>query len=124
MAIPGSPLDARSSGCNQLIREGAMLVQSPEDVIELLSGFDGKPRSRVSEAATCFDWSDEELAEAQPADVSALLSSAPIAVDELIRQSGASAASVQLALLELEIAGELVRHAGGRVSLGGGKYLS
>ena len=41
----------------------------------------------------------------------------PIAVDELIRQSGESAAAVQLALLELEIAGRLVRHAGGRVGL-------
>src|SRR5690606_29193977 len=41
MAIPGSPLDARSQGCNQLIRDGAVLVQGPEDVIELLSGFDG-----------------------------------------------------------------------------------
>jgi DNA processing protein len=40
-----------------------------------------------------------------------------VPVDELIRQSGASGASIQLALLELEIAGRLVRHAGGRVSL-------
>ncbi|XUU59713.1 DNA-processing protein DprA [Erythrobacter sp. HA6-11] len=117
MAIPGSPLDARSSGCNQLIREGAVLVQSPEDVVELLSGFDGKPRSRVAEAAPGFDWSEEDLAVAEPADISALLSTAPVAVDELIRQSGEPAASVQLALLELEIAGELARHAGGRVSL-------
>jgi len=38
-------------------------------------------------------------------------------VDELIRQSGTTAASVQMALLELEISGDLVRHAGGRVSL-------
>lgn len=119
MAIPGSPLDARSSGCNQLIREGAVLVQSPDDVVELLSGFDGSPRSRVSEAANGFDWSEDELAEAEPADIGSLLTTAPIAVDELIRQSAESPAAVQLALLELEIAGELVRHAGGRVSLSG-----
>ena len=48
-----------------------------------------------------------------------LLSPAPVAVDELIRQSGEVASAVQLALLELEIAGRLVRHAGGRVSLAG-----
>lgn len=119
MAIPGSPLDARSTGCNQLIREGAVLVQSPEDVVELLSGFDGRPRSRVAEYATGFDWSEEDFAEAEPANIGALLSTVPIAVDELIRQAGATAAAVQLALLELEIAGELVRHAGGRVSLSG-----
>ncbi|TNE59812.1 MAG: DNA-protecting protein DprA, partial [Sphingomonadales bacterium] len=44
MAIPGSPLDARSQGCNQLIRDGAVLVQSPDEVAELLSGFNGSPR--------------------------------------------------------------------------------
>jgi DNA processing protein len=43
MAIPGSPLDSRAHGCNQLIRDGAVLVQTTEDFIELLSGFDGKP---------------------------------------------------------------------------------
>lgn len=117
MAIPGSPLDSRSHGCNQLIRDGAVLVQSPEDVIELLSAFDGAPRSTFREALPAYvavDDSDDE-----PADIASLLTTAPVAVDEIIRQSGESAAGVQLALLELEIAGRLVRHAGGRVSLSG-----
>ena len=117
MAIPGSPLDGRATGCNQLIRDGAVLVQSPEDVIELLSGFDGNPRSTFREAASAYVFADDELSEAEPADVTRLLTTAPVAVDELIRQSGEPAASVQLALLELEIAGRVVRHAGGRVSL-------
>ncbi|MFL0356886.1 DNA-processing protein DprA [Erythrobacter sp. GH1-10] len=123
MAIPGSPLDTRSLGCNQLIRDGAVLVQSPEEVIELLESFTGAPRSsfRVAEDAPEFDYS--ELAEADPVEggeaISGLLSTAPIAVDELIRQSGASAPAVHMALLELEIAGELERHAGGLVSLSG-----
>jgi DNA processing protein len=117
MAIPGSPLDARSHGCNQLIREGAVLVQAPDDVIELLSGFDGTPRSSLREAqAFGFD-GDAEPAADEPADVAALLTTAPVAIDELVRQSGAGAGAVQLALLELEISGGLVRHAGGRVSL-------
>jgi DNA processing protein len=115
MAVPGSPLDARAHGCNQLIRDGAVLVQSADDVIELLSGFTGSPRSTFREAApaawTALDEADE------PADIAALLTLAPVAVDELVRQSGAGTAAVQLALLELEIAGRLVRHAGGRVSL-------
>ncbi len=120
MAIPGSPLDARSHGCNLLIREGAVLVQDPADVVELLSGFDGTPRSSVREAEAPYRFAEcDELADAEPAELADLLSSAPVAVDELIRQSGEGAASVQLALLELEIAGRLVRHAGGRVSLGG-----
>lgn len=119
MAIPGSPIDARSQGCNQLIREGAVLVQSPDDVIELLSSFDGTPRSSFREAVSSFDYLPEELVEAEPADIVSLLATAPVAVDELIRQSGASAAAVQLALLELEIGGQLERHAGGRVSARG-----
>ena len=118
MAIPGSPLDSRAHGCNQLIRDGAMLVQSPEDVIELLSGFDGVPRSTFREPGPAEFAVTEPMAE-NPADIAALLTTAPIAVDELIRQSGEGAAAVQLALLELEIAGRLVRHAAGRVSLAG-----
>jgi DNA processing protein len=118
MAIPGSPLDSRSHGCNQLIRDGAVLVQSPEDVIELVTGFDGTPRSSFREDAPAWIGEDEPL-ETEPADIAGLLTSAPIAVDELIRQSQDSAAAVQMALLELEIAGRLQRHAGGRVSLAG-----
>ncbi len=116
MAIPGSPLDSRSHGCNQLIRDGAVLVQRPEDVLELIEGFTGAPRSflRVSAEPLSFDAFD---AEADPADITGLLTTAPVAVDELIRQSGASPAEVQMALLELELAGQLVRHAAGRVSL-------
>lgn len=114
MAIPGSPLDSRSHGCNQLIRDGAVLVQRPEDVIELLQGFTGAPRSSFRETGAAF--AVDELAD-DPADLAALLTVAPVSVDELIRQSGEAPAAVQLALLELELAGRLVRHAGGRVSL-------
>ena len=120
MAIPGSPLDARALGCNQLIREGAVLVQTPEEVVELLQSFTGAPRSRfrVSEGARDFDYT--ELAEAEwdgqgSEAIAALLSSAPIAIDELIRQSGASTAAVHMALLELELTGDLVREADGLV---------
>ena len=127
MAIPGSPLDTRSLGCNQLIRDGAVLVQTVEDVVELLQSFTGAPRSRfqVEETSRPFDY--EELSQLQwgeakvdqSGDVAKLLTKAPIAVDELIRQSGASAAAVHMALLELELGGELERHAGGLVSLAG-----
>ncbi len=115
MAVPGSPLEARAQGCNQLIREGAVLVQSAADVIELLSGFDGNPRSTFREYADTFDPLPDDLDD-RPADVASLLTNAPVAVDELIRQSGTSGAAVQLALLELELGGGLVRHSGGRVS--------
>jgi DNA processing protein len=118
MAIPGSPLEPRAQGCNQLIREGAVLVQSPEDVIELLSSFAGTPRSTFREPLPAgWDAAPEDFADAEPADIAGLLTTAPVAVDELIRQADASPAEVQMALLELEIAGRLQRHAAGRVSL-------
>lgn len=123
MAIPGSPLDARALGCNQLIREGAVLVQSPDEVIELLQSFTGAPRSRyrVSEGADLFDYAELarlDWGEARAdlsGDIASLLTNAPVGIDELIRQSGASAAEVHMALLELELAGELVREADGTV---------
>ncbi|MFZ1743538.1 MAG: DNA-processing protein DprA [Pontixanthobacter sp.] len=120
MAIPGSPLDARSQGCNQLIREGAVLVQSVDDVVELLSGFDGIPRSSFRESEFQPFIADEEFADAEPANIEDLLSNAPVAIDELIRQSGATPAAVQLALIELELNGQLVRHGSGKVSIQGG----
>ena len=117
MAIPGSPLEPRSQGCNQLIRDGAVLVQSADDVIELIEGFAGTPRSTFRETAAEFGPGDE--AADSPADIAGLLTRAPVAVDEIIRQSGEAPAAVHLALLELELCGRLVRHAGARVSLGG-----
>ena len=93
-----------------------MLVQAPEDVIELVEGFAGTPRSTFRESVDGHAFEGIEEAQA-PADIAGLLTQAPIAIDELIRQSGESAAAVQLALLELELAGKLVRHAGARVSL-------
>ena len=125
MAIPGSPLDARALGCNQLIREGAVLVQTPDDVIELLQSFTGAPRSRfrVSDGAADFDYAELaklDWGEARAdlsGDIANLLTNAPIGIDELIRQSGATTAEVHMALLELELAGELVREADGAVRL-------
>lgn len=118
MAVPGSPLEPRAQGCNQLIRDGAVLVQSPEDVIELLTGFAGQPRSRFREPPASFAPA-ADVGDDGPVDVLGLLTTAPVAVDELLRQSGAGPAALQLALLELELAGRLVRHAGARVSLAG-----
>ena len=125
MAIPGSPLDTRSHGCNQLIRDGAVLVSSADDVIELLQDFTGAPRStyRVAEDTAAFDhaalselqWG-EGRAKADSDAIARLLTKAPIAIDELIRQSGIGPAAVQMDLLELELAGQLERHEGGLVS--------
>lgn len=123
MAIPGSPLDARALGCNQLIREGAVLVQTPDEVVELLQSFTGAPRSRFHVADSPSDFDYSELAKLDwgearadfSHDIAHLLTNAPVEIDELVRQTQATPAEVHMALLELELAGELVREADGTV---------
>jgi len=115
MAVPGFPADPRAQGCNDLIREGATLVQSVEDVIEAISSIDPRvvrePRSDYQTSVA------DDLGEAQRGKVLALMSMSPVGIDELVRQTGLPPALVQTALLELEIAGRLEPHAGGRVGL-------
>jgi DNA processing protein len=115
MAVPGSPLDPRAQGCNQLIRDGATLVQTAHDVLESIRGLNGKvasPSRRYDYLPTASD--------AEPdirLRVEELLGPSPVPVDEIVRLSGAETGAVQLVLLELDLAGKLDRHAGGRVSL-------
>lgn len=118
MAVPGSPLDSRSHGCNRLIRDGAILVQSADDIAELVETFAGTARSTFREpAGAVFDPPDEADLAAAGLSIADLIGHAPVSIDELVRQSGIGAALVQDALIDLELAGRLQRHAGGRVSL-------
>lgn len=115
MAVPGSPLDPRAQGCNQLIRDGATLIQNAADVMETIRPIFGSLAQRT------FDYDAEpfrgDASDAERAEITSLLSPVPVAVDEIVRQADCPPALVQLILLELELAGRLERHAGGRVSL-------
>ncbi|MBX3593727.1 DNA-processing protein DprA [Sphingomonas sp.] len=115
MAVPGSPLDPRAQGCNLLIRDGATLVQTVEDILEAVRPID--PRAVRTPAHDFGHGPASEPDEAGRGRIEGLLGPVPVPVDELIRQAGMPAAAVQLVLLELELAGRLERHAGGRVSL-------
>lgn len=116
MAVPGSPLDPRAQGCNLLIREGATLVQSVDDILEAVRPIDARA---VRAPAGSFEGPPpEDASDAERRKLTELLGPVPVAIDELIRQSGFAPAVVQTVLLELELAGRLERHAGGRVSLG------
>ncbi len=117
MAVPGSPLDPRAQGCNQLIREGATLIQSAADVVEALGTLSGDVGGRL--LAPDAAWEAAPVTEADDAtrdEIVRLLSPVPVAIDELVRQSGCASAVVAGTLLDLELAGRLVRHAGGRVA--------
>ena len=123
MAVPGSPLDPRCRGANQLIRQGATLVETAGDVTEALSGFAGQARapmqpltapsgtlSNLSEDIEITTKSSRNLVEER-------LGPSPVAVDELLRQCQMSPPFLRMTLLELELAGRLIWHPGNRVSL-------
>lgn len=112
-AVPGSPLDPRAAGTNDLIKQGAMLVTGAGDVIDAVAPIMERPPLLRE---------PEEMFSAEPAGgdrsrITALLGPAPIGLDDLIRLAGTSPAVVRTVLLELELAGRLERHGGGLVSL-------
>ena len=119
-AVPGSPLDPRARGCNHLLRQGAVLVETADDVVQALDGMirrldrpAGQP-ARLAE--TALPAADRDIAAGRGA-VEELLGFAPVAVDELVRQCHLSPAVVNTVLLELELAGRAERHPGNRFSL-------
>jgi DNA processing protein len=116
MAVPGSPLDPRAQGCNQLIRDGATLIQNAADVLEAVRPI--QPTLASTRSPYTSDepqWMDGDAGALGM--VEELLGPSPVPVDEIIRLSGAPSGAVQMALLELDLAGRIDRHAGGKVSL-------
>lgn len=120
-AVPGSPLDPRAEGTNDLIRTGATLVTAPEHVIESLAPQLGRDPPPSSAWESDRGGPGVRLEQEAPEDLRALVLEAlgptPIAVDEIIRATGARPGLVHTILLELALAGRLERHSQGRVSL-------
>jgi len=146
-AVPGSPLDPRAAGANQLIKQGAHLVTEAADVLEIIAPMIGQafaPRAdwlSASDGAPGLaepEWGDDGIDSGVPAlggaraeDESGVadpspgererlieaLGPVPTEIDALIRFTGLPAALVQVLLLELDLAGRIERHAGQRVSL-------
>lgn len=114
MAVPGSPLDPRSHGCNQLIREGATLVQNAMEIAELVRPLDSRLVRRSLEVTPP---TLDDGGESDRRAVIDLMGMTYVSVDELVRQSGSSQSVVQMVLLEIELAGKLERGAGGKVRL-------
>jgi DNA processing protein len=115
MAVPGSPLDPRSRGCNQLIREGATLVQNASDIAEMVRPIDNRMLGPIASSAHQVPKISDDGSNAERSAVIDLMSMTYVSVDELVRQSGSSQAIVQMVLLEIELAGKLERGAGGKV---------
>ena len=116
-AVPGSPLDPRARGANRLIKEGATLTESAEDILSVLSSMlGGAFQEPDSLSPTPLTDSLEAEADRIRARVEEALGPAPVEIDELIRQLGAPVAAVLTVILELELAGRCQRHPGNRVS--------
>jgi DNA processing protein len=119
LSVPGSPLDPRCRGSNNLIRQGAALAEEAADVIAALDGMtrlpelDSDPNIEPQLSEIPYEYPDDLAYRA----VEELLGPAPVAVDELVRQCHLSAPAVRAVLLDLELAGRLERHPGNRVSL-------
>ena len=115
-AVPGSPLDPRAAGTNDLIKQGATLVTEAADVINAVAPILERPvMLKLSE-----DDGEELDGDPQTNDraiITGLLGPSPVSIDDLIRMSGASPTVVRTVLLEIELAGKLERHGGGLVSL-------
>lgn len=116
-AVPGSPLDPRSKGCNDLLRQGATLCEGPEDILRVIQtlpqsqerereGFGNAPMDQAA-----LDAAVETLRET----LFQLLSPTPIAKDTLVRACGAPAPAVHAALVELVLAGRASFVTGGMV---------
>jgi len=118
-AVPGSPLDPRAEGTNGLLKQGAILVTEAADVTAALQpilGRSDEPAAREPDDATEAPLAQEPSSD-QRSRIIALLGPVPTALDDLIRLSEAPPSVLRTVLLELELAGRLERHGGGRVSL-------
>ncbi|WP_299441669.1 DNA-processing protein DprA [uncultured Rhodospira sp.] len=119
-AVPGSPLDGRAAGPNSLLRDGAILTETAEDVLrglaDLLHAPLAEPEAAEFRAGAAPAASEAEVDAARDRLVEAL-GPAPVTVDELVRGCQLSVAVVATVLLELELAGRLERLPGGRVAL-------
>ncbi|MBN9024380.1 MAG: DNA-processing protein DprA [Rhizobiales bacterium] len=138
-AVPGSPLDPRAAGTNQLIKQGAHLVTEAADVLEIVApmigpAFAPKPDwladlgDGMAERLAAPEFSGEARDDGDPDGVEdpargdrerliEALGPVPTEIDDLIRFTGLSAGLVQVLLLELDLAGRIEHHAGQRVSL-------
>ena len=124
MAVPGHPMDARASGCNALIRDGATLVRNAADVAEALEQAPQREFVTMAAPAPVRQVAPPAAKIAQPADAAPLedrilgqLTPSPTDENDLIRDLGMAASAVSAALLSLELQGRITRLAGGRLAL-------
>jgi len=120
-AVPGSPLDPRCVGTNNLLKQGACLVTSARDILDTLAPILGRPLAPPPELAAADEHRPPEpLPEIRQSErelIVGALGPSPVDIDELIRATGVPARKVHIVLLEHDLAGRLQRHGQQLVSL-------
>lgn len=128
-AVPGSPLDPRCQGTNRLIRNGAMLIENADDVLEIVHRATNTIRPQDGSLFAFEETSVEEIS--QPldpktladqraklrSDLLDLLSHTPVHRDILLRECDAAPAMIADVLLEMVLAGDAEEQTGGQFSL-------
>ncbi len=114
LAVPGSPLDPRARGTNDLLRQGAAICEGAEDVLRVLEGLRAFREPERSAGPIPPTTPDPGLV----ARVAALLSPTPVSRDEIVRAAAAPAPAVFAALVELALAGRAELLPGGMVVCG------
>jgi len=139
-ALPGSIHNPMSKGCHRLIREGARLVETVDEIIEGITPMAGELSQCLTERLTGSNGTSVENADQEPrlsqhgssGSVTPKLNPAesdpdyrrlwekigfdPMPVDRLVEQSGLTAREVSAMLLMLELRGEVEAHPGGAFS--------
>jgi DNA processing protein len=120
-AVPGSPLDPRSKGCNQLIKQGATMVESAQDILDGIAHTRRHklfeiPPAKFANIPFIESVNEDELAELRK-KIIGKLSVYAVSIDELVEQCDSSVPAMQTILLELELAGRVRRSAGNKVCL-------
>lgn len=118
-AVPGSPLDPRAEGTNKLIRDGATLTRSADDVIAVLRPMleDDVPSLLELREESGKEATSDTISQQSRAAVIEALGPTPIPMDDIISHTGLSSSVVAVILLELDLAGRIERHGSQLVSL-------
>lgn len=112
MAVPGSPLDPRAAGTNRLIQQGAALVQTSQDVLEIIDGL-GQMQFNMPPMPDFQTEPDDDVPPEQIDRVRDALSFSPTPLDEIARAAEVGPARCAAILMELELLGEATTLAGG-----------
>ncbi len=129
LAVPGHPFDARAAGCNILIRDGATLVRNANDIAEALGPIATAGIEKVTEGTPVRPFLTDARPKTAPQtppqkatiarlhnEILSRLGPSPVAEDLLIREIAADPQTIGAILVDLELSGDIERHAGSMIS--------